>query len=436
MASLSFDKQKNRWRIQFLAPDGSRRSLGYRGSRKAESQAQAFRGRIEELIAAAMTSTALPRDVAAWVARLPEETHNQLAEAGLLERRASLLLGPFLEGWMAERDGEKESTRITWGNAQRNLLDFFGPDKSLREITEADAEAFARWLRKAEHLAESTARKRACITKQIFRSAVKARLIDANPFAELTGAVLANRKRQRFISEADSIRVLEACPDAEIRLLFGLGRWGALRVPSEALGLKWADINWQAGVMHVHATKTEHHAHGGDREVPIFVELRPLLTEAFEQAKEGAVYVIERHRHYPNFGMLLTRLVKQAGLSPWPKIWHNLRATRCTELLREFPEHIVTRWCGHTKGIAEQSYWMTTAEDIARATTCKVGETASGGANVVQQDVANTENGWQEISATHPEAQVFPHFARICDSLQSVKLGDTGLEPVTPTMSR
>jgi len=90
-----------------------------------------------------MTSTAMPRDVAAWVTRLPEETYNQLAEVGLLEQRAALLLGPFLEGWMGEREGEKVSTRITWGNAQRNLLEFFGPEKPLREITEADAEAFA-----------------------------------------------------------------------------------------------------------------------------------------------------------------------------------------------------------------------------------------------------------------------------------------------------
>jgi hypothetical protein len=33
MASLSFDKAKGRWRIQFLAPDGSRRSVSMKATR-------------------------------------------------------------------------------------------------------------------------------------------------------------------------------------------------------------------------------------------------------------------------------------------------------------------------------------------------------------------------------------------------------------------
>ena len=103
-------------------------------------------------------------------------------------------------------------------------------------------------------------------------------------------------------------------------------------MPSEALALRWQDVNWEQGVLHVHARKTAHHKHGGERMVPIFPEVLPLLREVWEQAPEGAVHVIEHHRNHPNLGVMLSRIVRQAGLTPWAKIWHNMRASRCTEL--------------------------------------------------------------------------------------------------------
>ncbi len=430
VASLSFDTAKGRWRIQFKAPDGSRKSIGLKGSQKAESRAQTLRGRIEELLQAKMTGTAIPRDLAAWVAKLPNETHEQLSQAGLVEARASSELGPFLDEWMREREHEKASTRITWGNAQRNLLSFFGADKPLRDITEADAERFVRWLRSSEKLADNTIRKRCSITKQFFRSAVKGRLLESSPFSEVKGSMTANPKRQRFITEADAQRVLQACPDVEWRLMFALSRWGALRCPSETLALKWQDVDFANGVLHVHASKTEHHEHGGDRVVPIFVELRPLLQEAFEAAEDGAVYVISRHREHSNLGVRLGRIVRQAGLTPWPKIWHNLRASRCTELQREFPNHVVTKWCGHTEGVAEQSYWMTTEGDFAKATSMKVAGSFSGGANVVQQTLATGGNGQKGLCPDVSESQYFPPFAAECEDTQNRKMGDTGLRTI------
>jgi len=420
VAGLSYDSSNGRWRIQFKAPDGSRRSIGLKASRRAESRAQTLRGRVEELLQAKLTCTAIPASLALWVADLPDETHRQLSNCGLIEARASSLLGPFLDSWMSERENEKQSTRITWGNAKRNLLKFFGPDKALRDITEDDADRFARWLKVEENLAPNTVRKRCSITKQFFSSAVDARLIEASPFRKIKGSMTTNRKRQRFITEEESLRVLEACPDAEFRLLFGLSRWGALRTPSESLALRWQDVDWQNNVLHVHASKTEHHEDGGERVVPIFVELAPLLREVWEQAPDGAEYVIEHHRNHSNLGVRLSRIVRQAGLTAWPKIWHNLRATRCTELQRAFPNHVVSSWCGHTEGIAEQAYWMTTGEDITLATTLKVSETMGGGAYVVHSAQGGAD--WQTIRGLIEACTELPAATR----KRLIALGDKG----------
>ena len=58
--------------------------------------------------------------------------------------------------------------------------------------------------------------------------------------------VQANKAREFFVTHEMPTKVLEACPDAEWRLLFALSRFAGLRCPSEHLALRWADINWEA----------------------------------------------------------------------------------------------------------------------------------------------------------------------------------------------
>ena len=63
----------------------------------------------------------------------------------------------------------------------------------------------------------------------------------------------------------------------------------------------------------------------------------PHLRTVFEQAPAGAVYVIGRYREGANLNPHFRRIIKRAGLSVWPRTWHNLRATRQTELASDYP---------------------------------------------------------------------------------------------------
>jgi hypothetical protein len=77
--------------------------------------------------------------------------------------------------------------------------------------------------------------------------------------------------------------------------------------------------------------------------------LRPYLQEAFEPAEPGEEIVMNRCRHSAaNLRTQMSRLVKRAGLKPWPRIFHNMRATRQTELEAEFPTHVVCTWIGNS----------------------------------------------------------------------------------------
>jgi len=67
----------------------------------------------------------------------------------------------------------------------------------------------------------------------------------------------------------------------------------------------------------------------------------------------------------------MTRLLRRAGVLGWPRLFHSMRASRQTELQREFPLHVVCSWLGNSPRIAQQSYLLVTEEDFARAAGAK-----------------------------------------------------------------
>lgn len=171
---------------------------------------------------------------------------------------------------------------------RRNLVDYFGADRLLDAITLAEADDWRRWLGTAKNgdnskaggqgLSDNTVRHRCGVARQFFRDAVRRKLIDESPFAEMRGVVVcSNRSRDYFITWHEALEVLKACPDAQCRLLFALSRYGGLRCPSEHLALTWGDIDWQRGRITVRSSKTEHHEGKGIRVMPLFPDLQPCL---------------------------------------------------------------------------------------------------------------------------------------------------------------
>lgn len=170
-----------------------------------------------------------------------------------------------------------------------------------------------------------------------------------------------------------------------------LSRYGGMRRPSEHLLLKWSDVDWEQGKILVHSPKTERHKGGESRYTPLFPELRPYLLEAFEQAEDGATYCITRYRGYDdvtrlNLRTLLHKIIVRAGLKPWPKAWHNLRATRQTELEEDYPTHVVCAWLGNSPEVARKHYLQVTDEHFARATVCAAQNQAQQPAQIVGND--------------------------------------------------
>jgi len=452
---LSNDRNGNR-RILFVDGAGNRKCI--RLGKTDKRTAEVVLRHVENLLSARLAGVAPPKDTATWLADISPELRSKLAKCGLIDWQpeGAITLGQHLEQYLKRRFDAKPSTHVHWRQAQQQLLRFFGSDRPLDSITPGDAADFARWLRSPEArvmrygdaaasapLSINTAGKRLQDAKQFFRDAVDRGLIDANPFEKIVGRCGCNRHRDFFVDRETALRVLEACPDAEWRAMFCLARWGALRVPSELLMLKWTDINWAAGRFTVRSPKTAHHAGHEGRIVPLFSEVVQALTELWEKTPPGTVYVVNRYRHSSvNLRTQLQRIIERAGLKPWPKLWQNLRATRATELAQQFPRHVAAAWCGHSVVIADRHYWQVTEADFARAIGGQSEQTDSG----ADCGAAGAQNAAQQPSATvgkivnfalqPPANPTLTHNVAERKSLSHKGLvGDAGLEPATPSLS-
>jgi integrase len=112
----------------------------------------------------------------------------------------------------------------------------------------------------------------------------------------MSASVRSDKGRLRFIDRATTQKVIDACPNAEWKLIVALARYGGLRVPSETNRLRWEMIDWDRGRITVESPKTEHIEGKEQRIIPLFPELRPFLLAAFEDAPAGERYVIRRQR--------------------------------------------------------------------------------------------------------------------------------------------
>ena len=66
--------------------------------------------------------------------------------------------------------------------------------------------------------------------------------------------------------------------------------------------------------------------------------------------------VISRYRaSNANLRTQLMRIIKAAELTPWPKLFQNLRASRATELAAEHPGHVAAQWLGRSNAIADNT---------------------------------------------------------------------------------
>jgi integrase len=380
-------------------------------------------------------------DTVNWLASIGYELHVRIARSGLTNARETapngiLTLGNMVDAYIDRRRADMKPWSITTlKQARDKLVAFFGAGKPVAEITVADALDFKRHLC-AQHSAAYVA-KIVLRARQFFKDAVDGELLPKSPFSKVKAGSQKNPHRLRFISRAVIDKAIEQAPDIEWKLIIAFARYGGVRIPSEVLALRWGDVLWDQSKILIRASKTEHHVGKESRLIPLFPELKSFLLQAFAQAEEGAVYVITRYRcPSVNLRTQFLRILAKAGIEPWPKLFQNLRSSRQTELTETWPAHVVCAWIGNSEVVARDHYLQITDEHFIKAAAGAEdqGGAESGAASAcgTSQDIAPSCDDKSSRSEAATGNDVMRDNAK---PREEESMGDTGLEPVTPSVS-
>ena len=138
----------------------------------------------------------------------------------------------------------------------------------------------------------------------------------------------------------------------------------------------------------------------------------------------------------PICGPRLEKIVRRAGLEPWPRLWHSMRASCETDLARQFPLAVVAKWLGNTQAVAMRHYVDVTDADFERA----VIERARSRRQKRRKKRRSRRTQWsrsesQPTRAAHEKTPALQGSASSCETLQNRGVEAAGIEPASRDIS-
>lgn len=351
MASLTTNPNKTR--VIQTVPRLGRKTI--RLGKVTAKTARAILGHVEALEAQKINGYPASDATQQWLKEIDAELHERVARAGLVERAERHTLDTWIERCIEQTSKTAVAGTITrLRQSQRTASAFFGEGVQLHKITRGRAEDYEAHV-KASGLALATSRKRIGDLKQWLGKAVKHGLIERNPFDGIKTTVPPT-EHHAYISDKVASDVMQQLPTASLRASFALSRWGGLRSFSEHARLKWSDVDW-------HQERITINGKGGVvRQCPLFPELVEPLHDLYEVTEPCCVEVFPGMKaDSAYYRRQVERAVKQAKLKQWPRLFHNMRASRITDLIdRLGMDKIKTIcfWMGNSPQEAIRSYMI------------------------------------------------------------------------------
>lgn len=228
------------------------------------------------------------------------------------------------------------------------LRERFGDDTRIDRISRQGADEWRAWLsdaKKGKGLGEQTVCCHVRTAKVIMGRAVKTDLLPFNPFDRLSGTAPAVKANAIDLSDDAVRRLIDAAPGPSWQALIGLCALAGLR-RGEALALEWSEVHWDRHRLTVKQGKT------GLRDVRLEPALAKILLDCHEATEGPSVVSVggdDLHR-------TMVRIIKAAGMKPWPKPFHALRGWRATTWRQTYPEYVVDAWLGHSLAVARKHY--------------------------------------------------------------------------------
>ena len=430
MASITTRKNGSRF-ITFRNARGIPRHITF--GKVAKRYAESVKVRVEDLASASIHGHAPSDDTARWLASLDDRLYGKLSAVDLVPEREHATIGALVQNYIAQREDDLKPESIRkLRQTETKLLAHFDAATPLRKITPDDAAAWRRCL-KDLGLSEAAIRTHCGNVKTMLAEAVRRKVIDENPFATLKSGPTPS-KYTRYVTPEEIERVIDACPDSEWRLLFGLARYAGLRIPSESHRLTWADIDFDRGRLTVHSPKTERYEGHAQRIVPITPKLMALLHDRFEAMPEGDTPIVT----IAGKGAVIRRVRRiwaRAGVEPWARLWQTLRSSCEKEWAMTFPQYAVSKWIGHSIAISGRHYANAVPDELFD----KAAEHGAALRNSAQRKASDrprnerksNDNASQSESANSRGVQVLRVLSAQCESEEKWSRGESNPRPET-----
>ena len=217
MASLLHAQSRHQGRLSKSHLDffrNGKREMIYLG-RVSDRIANTVKMHVEELLSTRAGGMTPAPATASWLTGIEPALSQKLADVGLIDVAeaksvtASEMLGPFLDAYLALRTDVKPTTKLMFEQVCGWLIDYFGRDKRLDQITQGDADEWRLWLLtksksryERKSLSKNTIRRHCASHPGSFSMQPRRKkLITENPFCEMRDtSVKSNRECDYFVT--------------------------------------------------------------------------------------------------------------------------------------------------------------------------------------------------------------------------------------------
>jgi len=361
------------YEIQFWDEYRHRKTITLSGRKYSERTAIGLRDAVKTLVYEKINDVAVPhRRTQEWIEAAPLEIRKKLAKFGLCQMSSRHTVKELWDLFLDRYEFKTESTRKTYLHARERFALFFrNPNELIVKLTKDRIEEWKVFLLATGKFGVPTIAGTIQKTKAVFNWAKSQKWITVSPLAGVHGGSFRNPTKDRVVTMSEYHQLLDACPNQEWRVIITLARIGGLR-PCEIMVLRWSDIDEykHRDRFHVFSPKLNPHEHLRDREVPLFAEV---LTELHKlrlmPGNEGQEYIINRYSNREKVNLVepFTTIATRAGIGKIVRPFDNMRASRSTEVHREYGAKAESVWIGHSEKIAMECYLMVMDEDYAAA---------------------------------------------------------------------
>ena len=348
-------KGRSAWLIQFIL-NRQRRSV-FLSSKYTKELALDVKNVIEKLVCSIETDTPLDRRTFAWLSSATDDLKKRLTSAGLINIREKKTIGEIIELYLSCMKSQFNSN--TYRQKSRffaTLIDSLGKDECIEDIPLFRIEQFFN----RTNISTATRATHIAFARACFNWALKQGYIETNPINKIKRGSMKNKEKEYYVEMKDFYSILSCSRSDDVRLALLFYRIGGLRL-SEALLVRWDDVDFNKKKIKVHSPKTAK-AGKASRTIPLFKE----LAEAITAHKKVGEFLIQLDKKQVYYEAQLA--LRKSGVKPYPRLIQNLRSSRAIEISREYGIVVENEWLGHTRDVALSHYLHTTQEDFDKAT--------------------------------------------------------------------